>query len=111
MEYTNKESFLTKIWNKIKNSAIGSIFNSEIDVPSDNELYKEITSEEGLSIEDARKIEQEFNNANKSALSNYTPPVQESKFKVKGINPNVIVEELPNIPRAKGGHERGEREL
>ena len=107
MEYTNKESFIKRLWNKFKNSTIASIFNNNIDVPSsDAELYKQITSEEGLSIEEAKKIEASFRNANESLTNNIDE--NDSKFRVKGINPKAYVSEKENLSRPKGGREHVE---
>ena len=95
MEYEKKESLIKRFLNKIKNSSLGTIFSSNIDVPSDNELYNKITSDEGLSIEEAKRIELAFKQAKISSESYLD---RDSKFKVD-IDPQAPVS---NISVEKG---------
>lgn len=99
MEYTNKESFIKRFFNKIKNSTLGSIFSSKVDILSDDELEK-IISSTGIPIAEAQILESEFRKAKDNLYSeeiNYENDESTDKFRVKGINPKAPVTKEPNL--------------
>ncbi len=96
MEYTNKESFIKRFFNKIKNSTLGSIFSSKVDIPSDDEL-ENIVSSTGISVAEAQNLENEFKKAKNNLHSKEINYESTDKFRVKGINPKAPVTEEPNL--------------